>query len=779
MNFRSFAVAAAVLLLPGILPGAAPLAEGGKGTADITVSPAHPQLVYAGEELSKWAGRLTGGEFPVSEKPGGAKTHIILGTPKLSEAVRAAADPEALKRIGETDGFAIMEKGNTVYIYGTRTKGVLNGVYRFLELNSDIIWVRPREAENGFGTIYSVNPDMKNTVENLVDVPDHPVERYWTPHTTESRIHQARLLNTFTGAMSANMNPKLYDELRKVADMDEMEGILSLGLLQPYYDSHPEYFPKSASTGKRVNYHDCQLCFMNPETVKAFCREAAKIVEGYPKKVTRYFIGQGDNSDLCCCELCTAPIELPDGRVVKPSDPNFRSTQYALFVNAVSDFLTFRYPWVKPSVMIAYLFSADAPAVPLRAEGPKYCPYIKNHKKPVFDDSVNRVWHADAEHYKALGFPVRNLYEYYLCSSTPQFYHAVCEVAQKDFLYYGKTLKGIYLDTVGGDRDGMDTGGVYDVSAIEFWVMSRLMWNSRTDVRAARREFCRRAFREAAPVMIEYFEKLAEVYNGDPAGCFWNDDPVSAAKHYILERNLSGFVREHLSAALSAARHPGSKELIRRHQMRMEHLISEAEKRPPVLTLRVPVTPGVPKSLDVLSDEWKDAPEIRLTVPGDPKTPYSGDATIKVRQNKSDLFILCDFRGEKPLALWEKLEARPDHGKGASFDWGACLEMFFDFDLKTAGSYYHLAVELNGRRHTGQGPAPLDNPPAWSADARKYDRGVRILVTLPFSSFGVIPSQNNKIGGMVIVNMPPRSGAWNGGHWHSPTGFQTLQLDLD
>lgn len=44
--------------------------------------------------------------------------------------------------------------------------------------------------------------------------------------------------------------------------------------------------------------------------------------------------------------------------------------------------------------------------------------------------------------------------------------------------------------------------------------------------------------------MIEYYDRMAGNYNADPAGCFWNDEPVAAAKHYVVEKHLAGWLRD-------------------------------------------------------------------------------------------------------------------------------------------------------------------------------------------------------------------------------------------
>ena len=101
--------------------------------------------------------------------------------------------------------------------------------------------------------------------------------------------------------------------------------------------------------------------------------------------------------------------------------------------------------------------------------------------------------------------------------------------------------------------------------------------------------------------------------------------------------------------------------------------------------------------------------------------------------------------------------------------------MFIDGGLKTSGNYYHLAFMFNGQTHSGIGPTPMSNPVKWSAQLTPKANGIRALITLPLAEIGVNISQGNKLGGMFIVN----GGAWNGGQWHSPTGFQNILLQMD
>lgn len=757
----------------------------GRPNAEVVLDITQPQrqLQYAAQELTNWLGRISGAAIPVVATPGALPVKIVLGTPKFSPAIAqfAKANAKDFAKLEESDGFIIRQQGDTIFIAAELTKGVLNGVYRFLELNTDIIFVREFEAETGCGTIYGQHPSIVNTIENLVDVPVFPRGRHFTGFTYENLAWQARLLNVVRCSVDGNLSLDRYRAMNLLQRVDSMVGTLSLGLIDPekYAQTNPDFFP--LIRGERVTYHDCQLCFMNPKMIEAFCEEAARVVASNPTTVITYSVGLGDNWEVCACDLCRAPITLPDGTTVRPTDKNFRSTQYTLFVNAVSDYLTTRFPHVQPLTSYTYLFTADAPAV-LSREGShrRYCPYIKNHKKPVYDDTVNANWHAKAEAFKKSGRPATALYEYYLCSSTPQFYHAVCDVAQKDFNYYRPALKDVYLDTVYGDTANFNGDKVYDISSIEFWVMSRLMWDPDVNVQEARRTFCRRAYREAAQPMIDYYETLAANYNDDPAGCYWNDDPISACKYYIVDKKLSNFVRTKLDEAVKKAVHPGSLRLIALHQARMLGLIDQAEKMPDKVTLNVPLTEKTPSADFLNAPEWKSAAVIdAFTKVSDSTIPAVRGSTVRFLHDKRNLYIAMRYENSDYYADFKAGKFARETPTDGTGDWnslgGPYFELFIDGGLRDAGSYYHFAFAVNGNRYTGQSASMFrENAPKWTAVRQTEPTYWTAFVTIPLSEIGVNITQGNKLGVMIVAN----HGAWNGGQWHSPTGFQNVILEM-
>ena len=770
-------VCAAAAAIGLTVNAALPIVKDGKPLAAVRTVAENRQMAYAAQELTNWVFKITGAALPVNPAAGAYKTEIVLGTPDTSAAVKAFAATRAsdFKRLADNDGFIIAEKGNTIYLAAGRTKGVLNAVYRFLERNSDIIWVRPMQAENGFGTIYGEMRDFKNAVADLVDVPSFGHHRNWSGGGDWGKgfiyRHQARILNCCDVWWEARdkRDSVLY------ADCTDLQRHVDFGMGSAYTNEWIECFP--LVRGKRQTGRDHQICYGHPKTLELFTREMKKRIRESPE-VKTWFKGVGDNWSLCECEWCKKDIVCPNGKVVKYEDANFRSTQYNLFLNRLVENLKKEFPDFGTIRSDGYLFNAHAPAFNTgRPVGP-YCPYVKNHKKPVFDDAVNRHWHEVAEDYLKIGMPFFSLYEYYLCHTTPQFPHAVCEVAQQDYKYYHKMgLKGVYLDA--GGCDNSRNCHHFDVSAIEFWTMARLMWNIDIDVTETRHEFCRRAYREAADVMIPYHDRLAKVYNSDSAGCFWNDDPVSAAKHYIVEKELAGWVRETLSRAEAAAKHPGSKELIRRHRAWMLELIDKAEKSPKRVTYSVKQMKGAP-DLDPQGAYWKQIAELGPITRIHNPAPVS-NTTVKVAHDRKNLYYLFEFRDAPHfLAKWKKFSDAGEIDnwpKDEQFRWDTPVEIYLDGRLAEKGGYYMFSNMFNGHKTTCHGSSsgvPLD----WRVRMEPIENGLRLLATFPFESVGIDISKGNKVGSMIVGATKPGC-AWNAGQWHSPTGFQTLFLEME
>nr|MCR5382699.1 hypothetical protein [Lentisphaeria bacterium] len=142
-----------------------PVTENGRPVADIVLADnTDVTLRHAADELQLWMKEITGAELPVLQTPGELSQHIWLGTTAVVQQ-RYAKD---FLTLDKTDGYAVRRDGNNLYLYGAMSKGVLNGVYRLLQRNTDIIWVRP---DTEIGTIFTVTPTLSLKENDYMDVP--------------------------------------------------------------------------------------------------------------------------------------------------------------------------------------------------------------------------------------------------------------------------------------------------------------------------------------------------------------------------------------------------------------------------------------------------------------------------------------------------------------------------------------------------------------------------------------------------------------------------------
>ena len=123
------------------------LADGGEALYEIVLaSEPSPQEKKAAADLARWLNAMTGAKFAVvhegpRHKPTGRE--ISIGKTAL---LRDAKLPEADKDL-QDEGYALAAKGQTLFLLGGRTRGIINAVYALLEEDLGCRWyVRDTET---------------------------------------------------------------------------------------------------------------------------------------------------------------------------------------------------------------------------------------------------------------------------------------------------------------------------------------------------------------------------------------------------------------------------------------------------------------------------------------------------------------------------------------------------------------------------------------------------------------------------------------------------------
>ena len=496
------------------------LAKNGTACAEIvTGGDTAPAIVHAADELQMAVKQLSGAELPIVAAPAGAECRIVLScAPDM-----LAKFPEDAAALKGNDGYAVRTEGDTLYIIGSCPKGVLNGVYRMLARNCDIVWARPDEK---LGTFYLHDADLTLTKTDYRDVPAFQV-RGWQvsfPIPLPDLVWNLRNCATWTSA-----NPRDREVVRMRMELGiEQEGFYAHNIVRRfmtrdrYWATHPEYY--SMKDGKRIDpkpisgiASPAQLCFTNREMVKEFLKRFDEEVAKDPHHQV-YAICLEDNLSACRCPECSKPIDLPDGSQLKPGAPNFDSTRFYIFLNEVARHLKEVAPG-KNITTFAYIFAEAPPAVPLEDNVQIIlCPCYKDLRYPV-DAPQNKATRDHLDEWAKRGVKAV-LYEYYgLAGDYPR---PIDRIIAADLKYAEKlgNIVGMHSEILqDSDEDSykyrhtMPSYVFWDVNAMYIWVGTQLMWDPDQDVEALRDKFLKVVYGAAAPDVKEYFALTEQSWN--------------------------------------------------------------------------------------------------------------------------------------------------------------------------------------------------------------------------------------------------------------------------
>lgn len=513
----------------------------------------------AAGELRFWLRQITGAQLPVVAAPTAEKNvKLLLGAGFA--APRYAADLAALKG---SDGYAVRVSRKTVHIFGAGPKGTLNGVFAFIENNSDIIWARPQK---GFGTVFSKRPDF--TIA-WGDALDRPVGLYrgWQPdYGGDGGVW-----------MWSNRNRNNYvsgDPVRSIqwGGRAEFGGGHNLHSALPEGD--PRYYP--VIDGKKpaeLSIWKHQICMSVPDLERTYASNVIQYIRvKAPAGIDTININIEDNWGVCECEQCLAPIRLPDGRVLDNSNPAFRSTQFFIFLNRVTEGINRVYPDMKVQTY-AYFFTAIPPELAVNPNiDVLFCPYVrKDHRTPLCSP-INDTWWRRLTQWARVS-PNVIIREYYGIENGGRPLAEVVAFDLKSYLSLGVRSIAPEIEEDGkmlkSDNHIYGVEEAFDLNMMEYWILNRLYWNPGASVEGLRKYFIRRTFRESAPEMERFFGAIREAWFKNAQPSDWANIPGLLRETVVLPGRETE-MRTLLAQAAAKATHPVSRLLIARIQERFE-----------------------------------------------------------------------------------------------------------------------------------------------------------------------------------------------------------------
>ena len=771
------------LLTCGFNATALPIVIDGKSKAEIIIDYESPTAVeFAAYELQRYIQKITSAFLPVNNKLyGNKRIKIILGT-KNSKAIKPIKNRYAkdFKKLSGTDGYAIRNHKNRIYIFADCPKGVLNGIYRFLKNNTDIIWPRPANE-------LAIFTPIKNWDVKKIDYLDKPTFKIHYLDWNYSRNVHSPELSLWCARQGYSIG------LTREKNRTRME---RLGFYKGFFNEyggghnlcsrwmpikifgakHPEFY--MLIDGKRYINNNANLCCTNKNMTTAFIKRVLDEVATLPNFYNCINIMMEDQSLTCECDNCNMPITLPDGTILTFENEAFKSTRFFIFINKVAKAVKAKYPdkYIKT---FGYFFNAIPPKVKLEDNiFVSFCPYIRNDKRSLLD-KTNKKWKDRLDEWLTNTPNIALREYYYSCAPYPR---AMADIAATDLRYLAK--KGMsYVFSACSWSDDDHQGGVkivdhefWDTTACEIWTISQLMWDPFQNPQKLRHEYLRKTYGKAAAPMIKYYNMIRSSWLEDPTPSAFNADPYRSAAYYIYGKKLQDPCRKALIDAEMLADDIRVKNLVQANRKVFEKWMSRAlDEQPHGEKISKIQTSS---KMNFNNGAWKKVrPFSPLTKMGNIKLKSRVKTEIKALHDGKKLYfrIKC-FKNPKTLYAAHRKGAKRDTWTG-----GDHMELFFGDKEK---GYRHIAFDY----HANVYDAILTNSKQWDGnwevETGLNNDGWWAFVSIPLSEIGFDMLKSNKLKGMVYradfdANRKCEHSTMSGGTVHDMTSFSEMIFDLE
>lgn len=557
-NYKpDYSDSSAYLLPPetGCIVKPLPLTKDGKALSKIVVpQEASEPLALAGKELQHWLKEISGANIPIVTMPDNGKdVSIFLGcqfaTGKFDDDIAA---------LGEGDGFAVRAQDKTIYIFGATDKGTLNGVFAFLENNTDIIWPRPLQE---FGAVFTKNPSVSAVWADAREIPGTRLRGWGIGWRDEAHLWAVRNRNNFLNPEGIGVR-EYAEQQHALGNHVHFGGGHNIGF---YLGKNPDFYP--IIDGKKpeiFNIWKHQPNFTAPGIADAVASNMVqRIKDVVPAYVDTVTIHIEDNWGLSTDPKSLEPITLPDGSKIGPADPAFRSTQFFIFMNEVVKKVNAVYPDMRIETY-GYFFTADAPKVPVDPHlSILFCPYPpKDYRTPLYSP-INDVWWQQLKAWSKVT-PNVLIREYIGIFNGFRPLAEVQAANVKSFQHYGikSYTSEIFTDGANifhGKLSRGDDG--WNFLAQEYWVVNRIYWNPNQDVEQLRKYFIRRTYHEAAPQMEKFFGIIRSQYFSETAQMGFVD-AIPFMNQIVIKPGHEEELRQLLTEAAAVAKNPTSLGLI-------------------------------------------------------------------------------------------------------------------------------------------------------------------------------------------------------------------------
>lgn len=238
------------------------------------------RLIAASETLARYMKQITGKEFIIAASGEGLKFTLSY----------SADIPD--------NGYVIETEENTVNITGNGTRGVIHGVYAFLEKYCDCDWYT--------STLYSIPENSELSIPAGEKTEYKPFFEYTDTDWKSPLDTEYSLANGLNGSPYRNIPAELGGTVEYISGFAHTLGSQFCSR-DTYFESNPEYF--ALHNGIRQNE---QLCLTNEDVYNLVLGEVMDLLKERhdPEKSLQIIsLTQGDsaaNAKMCQCDKCKA-----------------------------------------------------------------------------------------------------------------------------------------------------------------------------------------------------------------------------------------------------------------------------------------------------------------------------------------------------------------------------------------------------------------------------------------------------------------------------------------
>ena len=779
------------------------LTENGEAKAELYMGEGGNEIdATALKEMQDIVAMISGAVLPQTDVLKEEGMQIVLATPDTFPDL-STLFAEDLAWIGESDGFAVRQDGNKIYIFGTTSKGMLNGVYDFLEENCGILWTRGVEE---LGTLYTEQPTLTVTSCDYREKSPFAL-RGWNAcglgstgkhHTdTNTRWFEGRTkLNIRPGGLRGDIDTTELDGYLYTVNGQQPFGANTTLYLDKYFDEHPEYFMTEADGTPKRNQYGSNLNFYSMEAADALAQELVD----FARKNKLEYVGHSiqDTQYFCMVEngidLASQPFTAENGVTVTPDQDNYKSTVFFNFLNRAARKVKELAPDLK-IVSLAYIYCEYAPAVQIEDNSViQFAPIFSDDHLPIKTSPSNASVKKNLEDWAGM---TKNIvvYNYYACLPCEIYSRPIADKVQQDLMWYAE-LGVLGLTPEGGvdSAPGNPNYNAWSMNHLYYWLMNQLFWDPYADLDVLTIKFCDAAYGEASGYMQEYYRLIQEGWDKFDDYVWYTSGGDTYIKKFIIDAGVAEDAQKALDNGYEVADELAKKRIDLIRKTFNEQLSKWANFVP---------EDGVAYYCDegkqaLISDEnlsVTQGPWSKIQ----PLTVFKGqeledcfrDLEVRLMWDKDNVYIAYKIPNEKigtqedPYTNISPLLSDGSWWQGATPEF---METYLVGNMTNMSEYsaYYTDV-IDQQIQFDVGPVHHPGPYAWESHSRVVSDGepserywMNVLV-VPFETLGV-NYKNAVLGGTFIANIFDKSYSdsiyygWCGANVWSTSSFRRIEM---